>query len=52
MMGLHLKQLSHTRSTVPTPEHFIQHGVWMPAISLDGEPWELESRDILHKLGF
>ena len=52
MMGLHQRRLDYSRSTVPSPEAFISWGVMMPAASFDGEPWELESKDILHRLGY
>lgn len=52
MLGLHQKGMDYQRSTVPAPEAFIHSGVWMPAMSIDGEPWELESSDMLQKIGF
>jgi hypothetical protein len=52
MLGLHEKKIEHLRSTAPPPEVFINYGVWMPAASFDGEPWELESAHILEKLGY
>jgi hypothetical protein len=52
MMGLHQKRLDYSRSTVPPAEAFIKSGVMMPAASFDGGPWELESKDILYRLGY
>ena len=52
MLGLHQKGLDGSRSTVPPPEVFLRWGIMMPAASFEGGPWELESRHILHKLGF
>jgi hypothetical protein len=52
MMGLHQKKLDCSRSTVPPPELFATSGVMMPAASFNGGPWGLESKDILHQLGY
>lgn len=52
MLGLHQKKIDYSRSTVPSPEVFVSTGVWMPAASFNGEPWELESASILQRLGF
>jgi hypothetical protein len=52
MLGLHQKNLDYSRSTVPPPEVFVAWGVMMPAASFDGEPFELESQNILHRLGY
>ncbi|MBO6657204.1 MAG: hypothetical protein JJ934_09935 [Pseudomonadales bacterium] len=52
MLGLHDKNIEYTRSTVAALEAFIKWGVMMPAASFDGEPWQLESKDILHRLGY
>ena len=52
MMGLHEKQLPYSRTTVPPLEAFRQWGPRMPAASIDGESWFLESNDILHSLGY
>ena len=52
MMALHEQQLSYSRTTVPPLEVFRQWGPMMPAISIDGEPWFLESPDILCRLGY
>lgn len=52
MLGLHQKGINYSRSTIPSPEGFLSSGVMMPAASFNGEPWQLESADILHHLGF
>lgn len=52
MLGLHQKKLEYTRSTVPAPELLMSWGVMMPAASFDGEPWELESKNLLARIGF
>ncbi len=52
MMGLHQKQMEYTRTATPPLEVFKRWGTMMPAASFDGEPYQLESRDILHKIGY
>ena len=52
MMALHEKRLGYSRTTVPPLEVFSKWGPMMPAISIDGEPWFLESTDILYRLGY
>lgn len=52
MMALHEKRLGYSRTTVPPLEVFSKWGPMMPAISIDGEPWFLESADILYRLGY
>ena len=52
MMGLHEKRLGYSRTTVPPLEVLRQWGPMMPAISIDGEAWTLESSDILRRLGY
>ena len=52
MMALHEKRLGYSRRTVPPMEVFSKWGPMMPAISIDGEPWFLESADILYRLGY
>jgi hypothetical protein len=52
MMGLHQQELDCSRSTIPSREAFLSWGVMMPAASFGGEPWKLESKDILHRLSF
>jgi hypothetical protein len=52
MMGLHQKEMAYSRSATPPLDVFKQWGPMMPAASFDGEPWQLESKNILHRLGF
>lgn len=52
MMALHEKHLGYSRTTVPPLEVFSKWGPMMPAISIDVEPWFLESTDILYRLGY
>jgi hypothetical protein len=52
MLGLHQHKLDYSRSTVPPIKAFVKSGIMMPAASFNGEPWELESKDILHRLGY
>lgn len=52
MMGLHQKHLDYTRTATPPLEVFLAWGCMMPAASFDDADWELESKTILHKLGF
>ena len=52
MLGLHQKQMDYTRTATPPLEVFLSWGCMMPAASFNGEPWELESKRILNRLGF
>ena len=52
MLALHEKELKYSRSTVPPVEVFRKWGPMMPAISINGESWFLESKEILHRLGY
>lgn len=52
MMGLHLKQLDYSRTATPPWEVFKSWGCMMPAASFDDASWELESKHILHRVGF
>lgn len=52
MLGLHQKGIKYTRTATPPWPVFRAWGCMMPAASIDGAPWELESRHILEKLGF
>ena len=52
MLGLHQKHQDYVRTTVPPRETFMRSGVMMPAARFDGGPWQLESKDILQRLGF
>ena len=52
MLGLHQKRLDYTRTATPPLDVFLAWGCMMPAASFDGEPWELESKNMLHRLGY
>jgi glutathione S-transferase len=52
LLGLHEAGLSHSLTSLPPLETFLRSGVTMPAASIDGRPWQLESADILRELGF
>ena len=52
LLGLHDAGIKHTLTTVPPREIFLKSGVRMPAASFDGGPWQLESADILERLGY
>lgn len=52
MMGLHQKQIDYSRTATPPLEVLLAWGCMMPAASFDGAAWELESKQILRKLGF
>ena len=52
LLGLHDKGISHTLTTVPPPSVFMKSGIMMPAASIDGAPWRLESAEILQQVGF
>ena len=51
LLALHEKGIDHALYQLPPLEAFKQWGVLMPAVSIDGEPWEIESTQILVKLG-
>ena len=52
LLGLHEKGIDYVLRTTPPWTVLKTWGVWMPAISIDGGPWEKESSEILVKLGF
>lgn len=52
LLGVHDKSISHTLRTAPPLAVFAKWGVIMPAASVDGEPWQLESTDILQRIGY
>jgi hypothetical protein len=52
MMGLHQKQLDYSRTSAPPIHVFLAWGCMMPAASFNGASWELESNNILLRLGF
>lgn len=51
LLALHEKGIEHTLHQLPPLKAFKQWGVFMPAVSIDGNPWEIESSQILVKLG-
>jgi len=52
LLGLYEKDVAHALRTVPPFSVFTKWGVMMPAASVNGEPWQLESADILQRVGF
>jgi glutathione S-transferase len=52
LLGLYEKRVSHTLTTVPPFSLFRRSGIMMPAASVDGGPWQLESAEILQQVGY
>ncbi len=52
LLGLHERGVSQTLTTVPPLSVFRKWGVMMPAASVDGKPWQLESAEILQQVGY
>ena len=52
LLALHNKKIDHSLSQNPPLEVFAKWGVYMPAISFDEGPWEIESTQMLTKLGY
>lgn len=52
LLALHDKGIEHSVRQVPPLQSLKQWGVLMPAVSIDGGPWQVESSHILVKLGF
>ena len=52
LLGLHERGVSQTLTTVPPFSVFRKWGVMMPAASVDGKPWQLESAEILQQVGY
>jgi hypothetical protein len=52
LLGLHDAGIDHTLTSTPPLECFLRSGVTMPAASIDGGPWLLESADILSDIGY
>ncbi len=52
LLGLHEKGVDHSLKIVPPFQVLLTTGVMMPAASIDGEPWQLESAEILRRVGF
>ena len=52
LLALYDKELDYELYVRPPYEVFKIWGVYMPAVSLNDEPWEIESTEILTKLGY
>ena len=47
LLALYDKELDYDLSVRPPYDVFKKWGVYMPAVSLNEEPWEIESTEIL-----
>ena len=52
LLALYDKELEYDLHIRPPYDVFKKWGVYMPAVSLDDGPWEIESTQILTKLGY
>ena len=52
LLGLEERGVDHSLRSTPPLECFKKWGVLMPAVSIDGAPWQIESSEILAELGF
>ncbi len=52
LLALYDKELDYDLYVRPPYDVFKKWGVYMPAVSLNEEPWEIESTEILIKLGY
>ncbi len=52
LLALYDKELEYDLHIRPPYDVFKKWGVYMPAVSLDDSPWEIESTQILTKLGY
>jgi hypothetical protein len=52
LLGLFEKGDQHTLTTIPPLSLFRSSGILMPAASIDGGEWQLESTEILQRAGF
>ena len=52
LLGLEERGIGHTLRSTPPWECLKKWGVLMPAVSIDGAPWRIESSEILAELGF
>ena len=52
LLGLHERGFEHSLRSLPPLAAFFKWGVLMPAVSIDGGAWEIESSEILVRLGF
>ncbi|MCS5575698.1 MAG: hypothetical protein NZ789_22450, partial [Pseudomonadales bacterium] len=51
LLGLHERQIDYSVTALPPLGTFVTDGVAMPAASIDGAAWQLESVDILQRIG-
>jgi glutathione S-transferase len=51
LLTLHEKKIEHSERQLPPFEAFKQWGVMQPAVSIDGKSWEIESSEIVVRLG-
>jgi glutathione S-transferase len=52
LLGLHEKRIAYTLTTAPPLPVFLKWGVLMPAARFDSGPWRIQSKDLLHAIGF
>ena len=52
LLGLHEKNISHTLRTAPPFGLFCKTGILMPAARFETSPWQLDSYEILHQVGY
>ena len=52
LLALYDKKIEHIISQRPPLEVFKTWGVYMPAVSINDAPWEIESTKILTRLGY
>lgn len=52
LLGLHERGFEHSLRSLPPRAAFLKWGVLQPAVSIDSGAWEIESSEILVKLGF
>ena len=52
LLGISEKKINYKLYQIPPLEVFKRWGVYMPAVSFNNEPWEIESTHILKKIGF
>lgn len=52
LLGISDKKIDYKLYQIPPLEVFKRWGVYMPAVSFNDEPWEIESTHILKKIGY
>jgi glutathione S-transferase len=52
LLGLYEKRVSYTITTLPPLSLFRKSGIMMPAASIDGGRWQLQSDKILQQVGY